>query len=208
LPDQFSIFSRRFHENSIVARSYMFYAGRLSTARDADGKRKTSTRDYLGRITEVKEFSDANTAITTTYKYNAVGDLKTITNGANITEIQYDSLGRKISMTDPDMGRWMYCYDASGNMLRQLDPKRQMTVFTYDELNRVKSKGYYTVPLGTAVGVGTPSLSSDLKSVADSDDVTYAAFSNYNAAGSPDLISYGNGVKTKYNYQAATFNLA
>jgi len=34
-------------------------------------------------------------------------------------EFVYDSLGRKIKMTDQDMGEWTYEYDANGNLISQ-----------------------------------------------------------------------------------------
>ncbi len=52
---------------------------------------------------------------TTTYQYDALDQLTRVTDTAgNVTEIQYDSLGRKSNllnpnkpaMRDPDMGNW------------------------------------------------------------------------------------------------------
>jgi RHS repeat-associated protein len=79
------------------------------------------------------------------YEYNAAGDLLKVTNAlGNETNITYDSLGRKISMTDPDMGFWQYTYDANGNLKTQTDAKNQTITFVYDALNRVISKSYST----------------------------------------------------------------
>jgi len=52
----------------------------------------------------------------------------------------YDSAGRKLTMTDPDMGSWSYAYDLAGNLLRQTDAKGQVLEFTYDSLNRLTQK--------------------------------------------------------------------
>ncbi|MBS1252477.1 MAG: hypothetical protein MAG451_01516 [Anaerolineales bacterium] len=32
----------------------------------------------------------------------------------NHTDIEYDELGRKTRMVDPDMGEWAYAYDGAG----------------------------------------------------------------------------------------------
>jgi RHS repeat-associated protein len=52
----------------------------------------------------------------------------------------YDSLGRKIQMTDLDSGTWRYGYDGAGNLIWQDDPKSgaeaQHVQFCYDALNR------------------------------------------------------------------------
>jgi YD repeat-containing protein len=53
-------------------------------------------------------------------------------------------MGRKINMTDPDMGYWVYTYDANGNLHTQTDAKGQIITFSYDELNRVAQKAYST----------------------------------------------------------------
>ena len=54
----------------------------------------------------------------------------------------YDSLSRKTSMSDPDMGPWIYQYDANGNLTSQTDAKGQTITFAYDSLNRVTQKTY------------------------------------------------------------------
>jgi len=35
----------------------------------------------------------------------------------NTTTMTYDSLSKKRTMTDPDMGYWTYQYDKSGNLI-------------------------------------------------------------------------------------------
>ncbi len=42
----------------------------------------------------------------------------------------YDTLSRKTSMYDPDMGYWVYTYDANGNLTSQKDAKNQTITFT------------------------------------------------------------------------------
>ena len=62
----------------------------------------------------------------------------------NVTTIAYDTLGRKTSIDDPDMGFWQYTYDKNGNLLTQTDAKNQTIHLTYDELDRVTAKTYST----------------------------------------------------------------
>jgi len=45
-------------------------------------------------------------------------------------------------MFDPDMGHWVYNYDANGNLTYQKDARNQEIWFDYDELNRVILKDY------------------------------------------------------------------
>jgi RHS repeat-associated protein len=58
----------------------------------------------------------------------------------------YDSLSKKIAMTDPDMGSWTYDYDKSGNLRFQTDAKGQTVEFQYDGLNRATHKIYHKEP--------------------------------------------------------------
>ena len=54
-----------------------------------------------------------------------------------LTQLTYDSLGRKLRMDDPDMGRWTYAYDAVDNLTSQTDDRVVMTSFAYDQANRL-----------------------------------------------------------------------
>jgi len=120
------------------------YTGFSNTLIDPDGGERTETRDYLDRIIEVTEHTD-EVEFHTHYSYNAAGDLLAVTDHhGNAMLMEYDSLGRKSSMDDPDMGHWEYTYDANGNLKTQTDAKGQITEFTYDELNRMTSKTYST----------------------------------------------------------------
>ena len=120
------------------------YNGLTATATDPDGAGKTERNDYLGRVVEVIEHNEGADAVTT-YKYNAAGDLLSVTNalGQAVT-MAYDTLGRKTGMNDPDMGAWGYVYDSAGRLTAQTDAKGQATRFAYDALGRVLSKTYST----------------------------------------------------------------
>ncbi len=78
---------------------------------------------------------------TTSYQYTPLSQLsKVIDTANNQTTLTYDSLGRKLTMQDPDMGSWAYGYDANGNLVQQLDAKKQPLFFGYDPLNRLTTK--------------------------------------------------------------------
>ncbi|MBU2429173.1 MAG: hypothetical protein KKH99_00635, partial [Proteobacteria bacterium] len=120
--------------------SVLMYSGLKTTAIDPDNSRKEEIKDYLGRVKEVIQYSNTET-IHTYYEYNAAKDLlKTTNHFGKQTHLQYDTLGRKIAMQDPDMGDWSYTYDDNGNLLTQTDAKLKITQFTYDELDRPLKK--------------------------------------------------------------------
>ena len=56
--------------------------------------------------------------------------------------MEYDMLGRKTTMADPDMGAWTYAYDAVGNLVAQDDAKGQRLCLYYDDLDRLAGKVY------------------------------------------------------------------
>jgi len=57
-----------------------------------------------------------------------------------LTAITYDLLGRKLSMSDADLGNWRYAYDKRGNLLRQTDARNQTTCMSYDSMGRVQDR--------------------------------------------------------------------
>ncbi|MFA4889424.1 MAG: toxin TcdB middle/N-terminal domain-containing protein, partial [Candidatus Omnitrophota bacterium] len=104
------------------------------------GHKKGVLKDVWGNIVEVSEFTTEG-IFKTKYSYDTQNNLtKTIDNQGNITQIFYDSIGRKVKMIDPDMGEWSYEYDILGNLVKQIDAKGQALEFEYDTLNRLVKK--------------------------------------------------------------------
>jgi RHS repeat-associated protein len=118
------------------------YSEWTTTVTDENGHQKDSLQDALGRTVSVTEYNEG-TPYTTSYVYDALDRLTKVTNSqTNKTKMTYDWLGRKMTMSDPDMGAWSYAYDYEGNLTRQTDAKGQTTCFYYDPLNRLKGKTY------------------------------------------------------------------
>ncbi|NKE71607.1 FG-GAP-like repeat-containing protein [Candidatus Manganitrophus noduliformans] len=147
----------------------------VAVAIDASNHRKREVRDAFGRLVQVNEYQSTFTICTTdvgtpyattTYQYDLLGSLVKVTDAkGNQTTMRYDTLGRKIAMSDPDMGRcgdlvtltpsasypwyatpcWNYRYDAIGNLLQQSDAKGQTLHFQYDAVNRLLQKDYTTL---------------------------------------------------------------
>jgi YD repeat-containing protein len=57
--------------------------------------------------------------------------------GWNSTVITYDSFGRKISMSDPDKGDWVYRYNGVGDLICQQDANGQIITNRYDAAGRL-----------------------------------------------------------------------
>lgn len=126
---------------------------------DANHHRTQQRSDVFGRLREVLELNGTcgnywssyscggayttpwTVAATTRYAYSPLDLLTTATDAQNnVTTMTYDSLGRKRTMNDPDMGAWSYSYDPDGNLVTQTDAKNQTITFGYDNLSRLRSK--------------------------------------------------------------------
>jgi RHS repeat-associated protein len=116
----------------------------LQTVQDPRGTTIRQYSDALGRMTAVQEMTGTNGSTlyaTTLYTYTVTDLLDQVKDQAgNITDMNYDLLGRKTSMDDPDMGYWQYAYDANSNLIAQLDANYNGVCFHYDALNRVTRK--------------------------------------------------------------------
>jgi RHS repeat-associated protein len=127
--------------------SYTIYGINTIEAINENNQHMRQTKDAYGKIIEVKEDNGS----VTNYAYDTLGNLTDTYDSAsprNHVQMQYDTLGRKTSMTDPDMGGfagkcWRYYYDKAGNLTSQVDVKGQTISFQYDAINRLfyKSTG-------------------------------------------------------------------
>ncbi|MFD0476427.1 hypothetical protein ACFQ0B_55540 [Nonomuraea thailandensis] len=92
--------------------------------------------DAHGRVTKVEE-RDGAAWRPTQYGYDKADRLTTITDPAgNTITNTYDLAGRKIAMTDPDMGAWTYGFDAAGNQTRATNAAGTQVHTLYDALDR------------------------------------------------------------------------
>jgi RHS repeat-associated protein len=108
------------------------------------GGKVVEVRDAFGNVVEKRHYERDTLLTRTRHTYDDLGRLLITEQGhasgwnsATQIHIDYDSLGRKIFMHDPDSGDWFYGYDAVGNLLYQEDPQPgQHVQFCYDRLNR------------------------------------------------------------------------
>lgn len=114
---------------------------------DANGHQLRHDYDALGRLIFAREYIGDEEPYTlyaeTAYEYDVRDLLEQVTDDAgNQTILDYDKLGRKTSMQDPDMGDWTYAYNTLGNMTRQTDARGQRVCLYYDVMNRLIGKHY------------------------------------------------------------------
>ncbi|MEV0561391.1 polymorphic toxin-type HINT domain-containing protein [Dactylosporangium sp. NPDC050588] len=98
------------------------------------------TYDALDRATSLQLFPTSNgtgTPETTTYSYNRLGALTTVTDaGGNRYSTTYDLLGRATTATDPDAGTTAIQYDQASQITWTIDGRQQKISHEYDALGR------------------------------------------------------------------------
>jgi YD repeat-containing protein len=151
------------------------YSGNTQTVTDALSHVEMYTYDAFHRLTSVLEQNSSGSLTNETdYQYNAVdkltqvdqwGGAKNSTSpGDRQRVLSYDSLGRMISATIPEAGTVTYSYLTSGSLCAgdvtlpcsKTDARGVITQYTYDALNRIKSKSYWSVLNVTSDPSGTP----------------------------------------------------
>jgi len=129
------------------------YTGWTTTVTDANGQTHSSVMDAYARI--VLRF-EPSVPVPTLYVYNVFGNLVLLRDSLlHTTTTKFDSLGRKISMQDPNTGFWLYVYDDNNNLVAQTDARGVQIGFRFDALNRLVEKKLLADPrpsTGQAVG--------------------------------------------------------
>lgn len=118
------------------------YSGNTVTVTDQAGKSRRSTTDALGRLINVVEDPSGSFAYQTTYGYDVLDNLLTVSQGGQARNFSYDSLKRLTSATNPESGTISHQYDAAGNLVQKTDARAVVTTYSYDALNRAKTRSY------------------------------------------------------------------
>ena len=125
------------------------YEANVTTVTDQAGKLRRSMVDALGRLVRVDEPDASNSlgttaspAQATSYSYNVLGNLVTVSQGAQTRTLTYDSLSRLRTAANPENGTLTYTYDDSGNLITRQDARSLTTTITYDAINRPTAKTY------------------------------------------------------------------
>jgi RHS repeat-associated protein len=115
------------------------YRGAWTHVIDQKGNQTSTKRDFLGREVQRLLYDGLTTlAMQYDFAYDGLDRLLSTTVGGSTTTQEWDALGRKRKVVDPDSGTWETRYDLSGNPILQDDPKSgQRVEACYDQLDRV-----------------------------------------------------------------------
>lgn len=125
------------------------YEANFNTITDPAGKVQRSMVDALGRLKRVDEpNASGNLGLATdptqptSYAYDVMGNMTTVTQGSQTRTFTYDSLSRLRSALNPENGTVSYQYDDNGSLVVKTDARSVSTHFEYDSLNRVTRRWY------------------------------------------------------------------
>ena len=109
-------------------------AGNTVAVRDPKTHTTTYAYDALNRLETVTQPGN----IVTSYDYDRHGNLTRVTDAnGSVTTFLYDDLGRVLVNTSPDTGLTSTLYDEAGNVVRNTDAKGITVTYVYDDLNRL-----------------------------------------------------------------------
>ncbi|MBI3771674.1 MAG: VCBS repeat-containing protein [Gammaproteobacteria bacterium] len=161
------------------------------TTTDQPSTATTYLRDSQGNVVDVTDAKGGQTH----YTYKPFGLVTQIkgelgkTDASAISTMGYDVFGNKLSQNDPDLGNWLYRYNAFGEVVWQKDAKGQITGYEYDELGRLKKR--------TEVGTGAiTSWSYDTAGKGLLDSIVRAGVTvsyGYDAKKRPTTVTTNNG---------------
>jgi RHS repeat-associated protein len=119
------------------------YSGPDATITDAAGRSRKEEFDALGRLAAVLEYTDTQgDYYATYYGYGTLDDLKSVTQGSETRNFDYDNLNRLVDATNPETGTVSYVYDNNNNLISQQQANGTVVTYFFDALNRLRARSY------------------------------------------------------------------
>lgn len=97
----------------------------------------------LGQVTQVWDYLDTSTYVTTDFDYDWYGNLdytRVDGNTATETTMNFDAAGNRISITEPNTGTTIFNYDGLSRIQSKTDSNGITKTFNYDGLNRLTQR--------------------------------------------------------------------
>ncbi|ADV82717.1 RHS repeat domain-containing protein [Terriglobus saanensis] len=145
------------------------YRGKATQSTDESGVSRITQSDGFGRVTIACELSSNTTmpnsggpescgtdlsgsGFVTRYSYNMASHMNAVAQGVQTRMFQFDTLGRTISVSEPERGftGYSYAYNATGLVMTRQRPQANQTnpnvltttTYQYDSLGRLTHKSY------------------------------------------------------------------
>lgn len=132
-------------QNGISTNSFGLYdsggiSGLQQLSTNQLGQDKTVVSNGLGQTVKVIDALDGYI----NYTYDAVGNLVGLNANGITSAMEFDVLGRRTGLDDPDQGEWTYQYNAFGELVEQQDSAGGLTTTEFDVLGRMSRRRDYT----------------------------------------------------------------
>lgn len=122
------------YDNNKGDKKNFSYGRRTQTVTDGNGRTTIKEYDAWGNVV-----SSSVNGITVEYEYGSSGQPVKVRTCGTETNIGYDDVGNRISLTDPNTGTATYKYDALGRETERIDARGKTTTTVYDGLDRISS---------------------------------------------------------------------
>lgn len=190
------------------------YNGYVTTITDALGHQTVRTIDQYGNLVQSIDHEGG----TIDYQYDLNGRCTRVAGPRTTINMEYDLMGNRTLLDDPDLGQVTSIYNAYGELTSQTDSKGT-TTWQYDLLGRVISEQRPDVTITSVydtnyLGLLTSATTSDGNSVSYQYDaygrttcqtdvtgyMTFTTHTTYNTQNKVDVITYPSGLGVKYQY--------
>ncbi len=212
---EYDLSGRIVKQASPDGKSYSFqYNGLSTTTVDSLGNITTKKSDINGNMIE----SVDNNGTGVTYTYDVDGKCVVVKGSRTEMKSEYDIMGNRIKLIDPDLGTSEDVYNAYGEHTYHTDNKGT-TKFVYDKGGRIiseqrpdmtittsydaKLKGYadrITSTNGTSQTFQYDNYGRMLSTTDVIDEHSFITSSTYNSLNKVDAVTYPSGLRTKNNY--------
>jgi|GEM_PF-3038403 len=186
------------------------YSGNVVTQTDQAGRAHTYTYDALSRLTNVIE-DPSSLKYQTSYTYDVLGNLLSVTQGAIKRGFAYDTLSRLTSATNPESGTVGYSYYDSGTLHTRTDAKPVVATYVYDALNRLTGTSYNdnsTQPVSFTYGTSNNGIANSVDQLTQVHNAW--STSNYTSFDAMQRVTASNQVTNgqTYTFSNYSYNLA
>jgi RHS repeat-associated protein len=192
-------------DNAVTTSSY---SGNSVTVTDPATKKRKAVSDALGRLTQVYEDPTPGSNLLTSYSYDVLDDLTTVTQDSQTRTFNFNSLKQLTSSTNPETGTMSYQYDNGGNVLVKTDARGVSTHYEYDVLGRVTRRWYNGSNSTSSTSHGVPALPSGVGITNEASyfydaqtlPPTAPSYSRGSSIGKRVAVTYGTGATTGEYY--------
>lgn len=190
------------------------YDGYNTTTTDALDHHVVRRTDQYGNLVQTTDHNGG----TINYQYDLNGHCTQIVGPRTTIRMEYNLMGYRTLLDDPDLGQVTSTYNAFGELVSQTD-SQGTTTYTYDKLGRVTREQRPDVTINSVYdtnykGALTSASTSNGTSVSYQYDAygrihtqtdvigtkTYITQTSYNNLGKVNVITYPSGLTVKHEY--------